>query len=107
MTERRVSTHRRGTVEYRVRWRRGPAYQGWKTRLFQEETAAKNFAAFLVREKPTYAVNDGYGGRIVEEIAPVVECVIQIREVGPWSDTEIDPKQCFPAYKYRRAPEWP
>jgi hypothetical protein len=78
---------KRGEAEYRVRWRRAPAFMGWRVRLFQEEWAAKKFAHYLCRPKPMRRIYGGgeYGPSYDEELPPVLECVIQMRPTGPWS----------------------
>jgi hypothetical protein len=87
--------------EHRVRWRRGPARQGWRSRLFQRIDAAKHFAAFLTRPSPRAYPYEWEGRTVEEELAPVEEIVIQSREVGPWIDSDIDVASLPP---YRRGP---
>lgn len=75
--------------EYRIRWRRGPAYQGWKRRYFQTLSAARNLARYLTRPNATiYTYDEEPGIDRGYELSPILALEIDRREVMPWEPLE-------------------
>jgi len=62
--------------------------QGWRTKLFQEEYAARKFALFLLNSKGKSYYNEFEGTYETVEVAPIIELRLEQRPTGPWEVRE-------------------
>ncbi len=91
-------------VEYRVMWRRASNAHS-KSRYFQQKSAAEDLVRFLTRPNAAFRYfNEEEGKHEFEPVPPVVEIVIEQREVSPWQPYPEYPANDFgPAYHIRES----